>query len=132
VKNTRGGRMSRQRVGEFVSGHDAPQPQTDGYAGVLLAVGARPIALELLKPVSRRHPQIVERLGSIQEEELMPRTLKTAEFAVQTPHGETGTRTRDTTIFSRVLYQLSYLAADPILPAEPRSAGPQPRSQASR
>jgi hypothetical protein len=24
--------------------------------------------------------------------------------------GETGTRTRDTTIFSRVLYQLSYLA----------------------
>jgi hypothetical protein len=27
-------------------------------------------------------------------------------------HGETGTRTRDTTIFSRVLYQLSYLAAD--------------------
>ena len=26
--------------------------------------------------------------------------------------GETGIRTRDTTIFSRVLYQLSYLAAD--------------------
>ena len=26
-------------------------------------------------------------------------------------NGETGTRTRDTTIFSRVLYQLSYLAA---------------------
>ena len=26
------------------------------------------------------------------------------------PDGETGTRTRDTTIFSRVLYQLSYLA----------------------
>ena len=27
-------------------------------------------------------------------------------------YGETGIRTRDTTIFSRVLYQLSYLAAD--------------------
>jgi hypothetical protein len=27
--------------------------------------------------------------------------------------GETGIRTRDTTIFSRVLYQLSYLAATP-------------------
>jgi hypothetical protein len=26
-------------------------------------------------------------------------------------HGEGGIRTRDTTIFSRVLYQLSYLAA---------------------
>jgi hypothetical protein len=26
--------------------------------------------------------------------------------------GETGTRTRDTTIFSRVLYQLSYLAEE--------------------
>jgi hypothetical protein len=40
--------------------------------------------------------------------------------------GETGIRTRDTTIFSRVLYQLSYLAAGhsspaPMLPA-PRSS----------
>jgi hypothetical protein len=61
-----------------------------------------------------------------------PRTLEDRRFAAQTPHGETGTRTRDTTIFSRVLYQLSYLAADPILPAEPQSAEPQPRSHASR
>ena len=29
---------------------------------------------------------------------------------LSTDDGETGTRTRDTTIFSRVLYQLSYLA----------------------
>jgi len=31
-------------------------------------------------------------------------------FAGKKRNGETGTRTRDTTIFSRVLYQLSYLA----------------------
>ena len=31
--------------------------------------------------------------------------------AARASHGETRTRTGDTTIFSRVLYQLSYLAA---------------------
>jgi hypothetical protein len=31
----------------------------------------------------------------------------------KTPDGETRTRTGDTTIFSRVLYQLSYLAVEP-------------------
>src|ERR1700678_74539 len=36
-------------------------------------VGARPIALELLEPVSRRHPQIIECLGSIQDEQLPQR-----------------------------------------------------------
>jgi hypothetical protein len=33
------------------------------------AVGARPIALEFLEPVSWRHPQIIECLGSIQDEQ---------------------------------------------------------------
>src|ERR1700689_2060420 len=37
------------------------------------AVGASPIALELLEPVSRRHPQIIECLGSIQDEQLPQR-----------------------------------------------------------
>jgi hypothetical protein len=37
------------------------------------------------------------------------------------PHGETQTRTGDTTIFSRVLYQLSYLAEP-----DPALAGPWP------
>jgi hypothetical protein len=31
-------------------------------------------------------------------------------FLLAVPNGETRTRTGDTTIFSRVLYQLSYLA----------------------
>src|ERR1700684_4498102 len=37
------------------------------------AVGAGPIALELLEPVSLRHPQIVECLGGVQDEELPQR-----------------------------------------------------------
>jgi hypothetical protein len=44
------------------------------------------------------------------------------------PDGETGIRTRDTTIFSRVLYQLSYLAAVKRLSILPS----QLASQASR
>ena len=31
----------------------------------------------------------------------------------RTPHGQGGSRTPDTAIFSRMLYQLSYLAAHP-------------------
>ncbi len=41
-------------------------------------------------------------------------------------HGETRTRTGDTTIFSRVLYQLSYLAVRP----QPRRARGWARSPA--
>lgn len=37
------------------------------------AVGARPVASEFLEPVSRRYPEIIERLGSIQEEQLSQR-----------------------------------------------------------
>jgi hypothetical protein len=36
------------------------------------------------------------------------------------PNGETRTRTGDTTIFSRVLYQLSYLAARASVARVPR------------
>jgi hypothetical protein len=36
---------------------------------------------------------------------------QTSLYAGTSPDGETRTRTGDTTIFSRVLYQLSYLAA---------------------
>jgi hypothetical protein len=39
--------------------------------------------------------------------------------------GETGTRTRDTTIFSRVLYQLSYLAEITILAFSGTTKGDQ-------
>ena len=43
----------------------------------------------------------------------------TPRFARCSPDGETQTRTGDTTIFSRVLYQLSYLAGpQPMLPAQ--------------
>jgi hypothetical protein len=46
------------------------------------------------------------------------RNLGTCRFAGYSPYGETRTRTGDTTIFSRVLYQLSYLAARrPMLPS---------------
>ena len=41
-------------------------------------------------------------------------------FAGISLDGESRTRTGDTTIFSRVLYQLSYLAAPPIVSAEGR------------
>jgi len=34
------------------------------------AVGAGSVALELLKPVSRRYPQIVEGLGGVEDEQL--------------------------------------------------------------
>jgi hypothetical protein len=36
--------------------------------------------------------------------------LRRSVYATATAYGEGGIRTRDTTIFSRVLYQLSYLA----------------------
>ena len=39
-----------------------------------------------------------------------PRKVKRRRFAAGSAHGETQIRTGDTTIFSRVLYQLSYLA----------------------
>jgi len=47
--------------------------------------------------------------------------------------GETRTRTGDTTIFSRVLYQLSYLAAAPedIDGAQPGSAQPGAQARSS-
>jgi hypothetical protein len=34
------------------------------------AVGTSPVSLELLEPVPRRHPQIIERLGGIENEQL--------------------------------------------------------------
>jgi hypothetical protein len=40
----------------------------------------------------------------------LPAESRNRRFAGRSVSGETGTRTRDTTIFSRVLYQLSYLA----------------------
>jgi hypothetical protein len=46
-------------------------------------------------------------------------TRTTPRHAGPAPYGETRTRTGDTTIFSRVLYQLSYLAARrPMLPSQ--------------
>ncbi len=47
------------------------------------------------------------------------------------PHGETQTRTGDTTIFSRVLYQLSYLAERDLALAGPRTV-PQDRPRCYR
>jgi hypothetical protein len=41
------------------------------------------------------------------------RDERTARQRPAKPDGETRTRTGDTTIFSRVLYQLSYLALEP-------------------
>jgi Phage integrase family len=46
------------------------------------------------------------------DEATAPRSLETGAVAAQACNGETRIRTGDTTIFSRVLYQLSYLAAD--------------------
>jgi hypothetical protein len=47
-----------------------------------------------------------------------PPVLETGALPIEllpfTLHGQGGNRTPDTTIFSRVLYQLSYLAGDPI------------------
>jgi hypothetical protein len=43
---------------------------------------------------------------------------------LQCPDGETRTRTGDTTIFSRVLYQLSYLAAEQIFDRQTILAAP--------
>ena len=48
-------------------------------------------------------------------EETPPRKVKKRWFAANFEHGQTQIRTGDTTIFSRVLYQLSYLAGFSIL-----------------
>ena len=54
----------------------------------------------------------VARKGAAWQHESWPNALHETQLCAGAfGDGETGTRTRDTTIFSRVLYQLSYLAA---------------------
>jgi hypothetical protein len=62
-----------------------------------------------------------------------PRTVseaKTSPYAASSVNGETRTRTGDTTIFSRVLYQLSYLAAAPKASGPDVATPPQERGPA--
>jgi hypothetical protein len=58
-------------------------------------------------------------------------SLRTGPLQTELRDGETRTRTGDTTIFSRVLYQLSYLARRSMLPAR-GLVGTHPRRATGR
>ena len=68
---------------------------------------AKPSSPLRLIPRTSRQPSVVQESSRRCTTEQESRTLR--DFS--RPDGETRTRTGDTTIFSRVLYQLSYLAS---------------------
>ena len=85
----------RAKTGEAAATHYARRP----------APGARRFAA--IKAQDRRFsPVLVPKFGRSRR----PPWKQSSRFAGSSASGETRTRTGDTTIFSRVLYQLSYLA----------------------
>ncbi len=97
--------------------HTVSQPTPRAWSRARSALCPRPAARlghaqhheSTCSSATPRQPQ--HHLPAPQQQTPPQQPLQDAREIPSHPHGETRTRTGDTTIFSRVLYQLSYLAA---------------------
>lgn len=107
----KGARLTPHKVSDTLTAGPPHAPHDPPKGGLFASRGWRAVLCSL-RPTQARawaHPGC---LGSSEH----ARTRSKNRIRVRKGYGETRTRTGDTTIFSRVLYQLSYLAAVDLRP----------------